>query len=164
MSAARANAGEILLYQSEDGQSRIEVRLAGETLWLTAAQMAELFQVDKSGISRHLKNVYDTGELPREGTVALFAAVRQEDPRQVERKLEHFNLDAIISVGYRFNRASSRKSCVEGRIPPAEPTLSAEPPWLGHSWPQTNKKNASRKWLASYRSPIHCHRTSCICT
>ena len=65
---------ELLLYQSEDGQTRIEVRLVGETLWLTQNQMAELFQVNKSGISRHLKSIYETGELSPETVVAEFAA------------------------------------------------------------------------------------------
>ena len=94
---------ELLLYQTEDGQTRIEVRLVGETLWLTQNQMAELFQVDKSGISRHLDNIYETGELSREATVARYATVQQEGNRQVSRDLECYNLDAIISVGYRVN-------------------------------------------------------------
>ena len=98
-----ANGGEFLLYVTEDGRTRIEVRTDRETVWLTLGQMAELFQVDKSGISRHLKNIYETGELRREATVAEFATVRQEGDRSVERRLEHFNLDAIISVGYRVN-------------------------------------------------------------
>ena len=80
---------QFLLYQTEDGRQRIEVRLEGETVWLTLGQMAELFQVDKSGISRHLKNVYDTGELEREATVADFATVRLEGSREVRRLLEH---------------------------------------------------------------------------
>jgi hypothetical protein len=95
--------GEIILYQTEDGRARIQVRLEDETVWLTIAQMAELFQVDKSGISRHLKNVYDTGELLPEATVAKFATVRMEGERSVQRELEYYNLDAIISVGYRVN-------------------------------------------------------------
>ncbi len=99
----RGNGGEMLLYQSEDGESRIEVRLIGETLWLTINQIAELFGVDKSGISRHLKNIYESGELQQEATVAEFATVQREGSRQVSRDLEHHNLDAIISVGYRVN-------------------------------------------------------------
>ena len=95
--------GEIILYQTEDGRTRIQVRMEDETVWLTIAQMAELFQVDKSGISRHLKNVYDTGELLPEATVAKFATVRMEGERSVQRELEYYNLDAIISVGYRVN-------------------------------------------------------------
>ncbi len=98
--------GEFLLYQTEDGKTRIEVRLQGETIWLTLNQMAELFQVDKSGISRHLKNIYATGELTAEATVANFATVQQEGSRHVQRQVEHYNLDAIISVGYRVNSIS----------------------------------------------------------
>jgi len=101
--AGKDDGGEVLLYQSEDGQTRIEVRLVDETLWLTINQMAELFGVDKSGISRHLSNIYETGELQAEATVARFATVRQEGNRSVRRELEHYNLDAIISVGYRVN-------------------------------------------------------------
>lgn len=94
---------DFLLYQTEDGNTRIEVRLRDETVWLSLNQMSELFQVNKSGISRHLKNVYETGELRSEGTVAKFATVQQEGPRRVQRDVEYYNLDAIISVGYRVN-------------------------------------------------------------
>ncbi len=93
----------LLFYQTEDGQTRLEVRLQGETVWLTLSQMAELFQVDKSGVSRHLKNIYETGELNPAATIANFATVQQEGPRSVQRELEYYNLDAIISVGYRVN-------------------------------------------------------------
>ena len=96
-------SSEILLYQSEDGKTRLEVRLRDETVWLTINQMAELFQVDKSGISRHLKNIFETGELKLESTVANFATVQREGNRKIQRVLEYYNLDAIISVGYRVN-------------------------------------------------------------
>jgi len=95
--------GEFLLYQAEDGQTRIQCRFQGETVWLTQQQMAELFDVDKSGVSRHLKSIYESGELSPEATVAKFATVQTEGRRRVERQIEHFNLDAIISVGYRVN-------------------------------------------------------------
>src|SRR4030067_2422411 len=94
---------EWILYQTEDGKTKIEVRLQGETVWLTLNQMAELFQVDKSGISRHLKNIYQTGELRTEATIANFATVQKEGSRSVQRALQYYNLDAIISVGYRVN-------------------------------------------------------------
>jgi len=77
--------------------------LQDESVWLTLNQMAELFQVDKSGISRHLKNVFESGELEREATVAKFATVQREGDREVSRQVEYLNLDAIISVGYRVN-------------------------------------------------------------
>ncbi|MDR4520710.1 MAG: RhuM family protein [Nitrosomonas sp.] len=95
--------GEIVFYQSEDGTVRLETRLENETLWLTINQIAELFSVDKSGIGRHLKNIFATGELRRQATVANFATVQNEGGRSVERDLEYYNLDAIISVGYRVN-------------------------------------------------------------
>lgn len=94
---------EFLLYRTEDGRVRIQTRLENETVWLSINQMAELFQVDKSGISRHLANVYESGELVREATVAKFATAQREGTREVTRQVEHYNLDAIISVGYRVN-------------------------------------------------------------
>jgi hypothetical protein len=100
---AQALGSEIVLYEAEDGSTRIEVRLEKETVWLTINQMAELFQVDKSGISRHLNKIYESGELQREATVAKYATVQKEGERSVSRELEYYNLDAIISVGYRVN-------------------------------------------------------------
>ena len=95
--------GELLVYQGNDGSMKLEVRLQNETIWLTISQMAQLFGIDKSGISRHLKNIYETGELQSEATVAKFATVQNEGGRSVSRDLEYYNLDAIISVGYRVN-------------------------------------------------------------
>ena len=94
---------EFLLYQSEDGRIRIETRMYHETVWLTLNQMSNLFGVDKSGISRHLKNIYESGELSYEATVAKFATVQKEGGREVTRNLDYYNLDAIISIGYRVN-------------------------------------------------------------
>lgn len=92
---------EFLLYQTEDGQTKIEVRITDETVWLSLQQMAELFQRDKSVISRHIQNVYAEEELHPEGTVAKFATVQLEGEREVKREIEYYNLDVIISVGYR---------------------------------------------------------------
>ena len=92
---------EIILYQTEDGQTRIEARFEGDTTWLSLNQMAELFGRDKSVISRHVSNVFSEGELFRERTVANFATVQNEAGRSVSRDIEYFNLDVIISVGYR---------------------------------------------------------------
>jgi hypothetical protein len=89
------------MYQTEDGLTKIEVELRGETVWLSLDQMAELFQRDKSTVSRHIKNIFAEGELGRGATVAKFATVQIEGDRQVERLIEFFNLDVIISVGYR---------------------------------------------------------------
>lgn len=95
--------GQILLYQTLDGESKIEVRLENDTVWLSADQMAELFQRNKSTISRHIKNVLEDGELEEAATVAFFATVQNEGERKVERKIAFYNLDMIISVGYRVH-------------------------------------------------------------
>ncbi len=92
---------EFLLYTAEDGRTRIEVRFGGETAWLSLGQMAELFQRDKSVISRHVKNAFEEGELRPEATVAKSATVQREGDREVAREIEYYNLDVIISVGYR---------------------------------------------------------------
>jgi len=93
--------GEILLFQTEDGQTRIDVRLVNETVWLSVGQIAELFQRDKTTISRHIQNVYDDEELKPGATAVFFAAVQIEGGREVSRDIEHFSLDVVISVGYR---------------------------------------------------------------
>jgi hypothetical protein len=101
MTSLVPRAAEFLLYQTEDGRTRIEVRFEGETAWLSLGQMAELFQRDKSVISRHIKNVFDEGELRPESTVARNATVQREGDREVAREIEYYNLEVIISVGYR---------------------------------------------------------------
>lgn len=95
--------GQILLYRTANGTSRIEVRMQNETVWLTLDQMAELFQRNKSTISRHIKNILETAELQADSTVAFFATVQAEGNRRVERTTAFYNLDMIISVGYRVN-------------------------------------------------------------
>ncbi len=89
------------IYESDDGQIRLDVQLDGETVWLSLNQMSTLFGRDKSTISRHIKNVYDEGELDEAATVAYFATVQNEGGREVEREIVCYNLDVIISVGYR---------------------------------------------------------------
>ena len=95
--------GQIILYQTSDGESKIEVKLENDTVWLSADQMAELFQRNKSTISRHIKNVLEDGELEEAATVAFFATVQNEGERKVERKIAFYNLDMIISVGNRVH-------------------------------------------------------------
>ena len=95
------NKGELIIYQTEDGLTKIDVRMDNDTVWLSLDQMAELFQRDKSTISRHIKNVFQEGELTEDATVANFATVQSEGDRQVNRNITYFNLDVIISVGYR---------------------------------------------------------------
>jgi hypothetical protein len=91
----------LILYQTEDGRTRLQVRLDGETVWLSLNQMADLFQRDKSVISRHIRNVFEEGEVRPEATVAKSATVQTEGGKQVTREIEFYNLDVIISVGYR---------------------------------------------------------------
>ncbi|MGR2929144.1 RhuM family protein [Acidithiobacillus ferriphilus] len=93
----------ILLYPQAGGSDATEVRLEGDTVWLTQKQMAELFATTPENILMHLKNVYQEGELRESVTAKDFLVVRQEGKRQVKRQLKHYNLDAIISVGYRVN-------------------------------------------------------------
>jgi len=93
--------GEFILFQTEDGRTRLEVRFQGDTVWLSLNQMADLFQRDKSVISRHIKNVFEEGELTQAGTVAKSATVQVEGSKRVSREIEFYNLDVIISVGYR---------------------------------------------------------------
>lgn len=97
------SSGQIILFQTQGGETKIEVRLANESVWLTADQMAELFQRDRSTIQRHVKKIYDEGELKPDSTCAFFAQVQTEGKRQVERQIPIYNLDMIISVGYRVN-------------------------------------------------------------
>ena len=92
---------ELILYQTEDNRTRIEVRLENETVWLSLNQMAELFQTTKQNVSLHIQNIYAEGELRREATVKEYLTVQKEGSREVSRSLEHYNLDVIISVGYR---------------------------------------------------------------
>lgn len=96
-----ANSSQFIIYVSEDGQTKLDVRFVDETVWLTQALMAELFQTSSDNVGLHLKNIYAEGELDENSTTEDFSVVRQEGTRQVQRKLKHYNLDAIISVGYR---------------------------------------------------------------
>ncbi len=100
---SQSERGEIIIYQASDGQSSIEVHLHEETVWLTLNQMADLFDRDKSVISRHLRTIYTSGELQKGSTVAKNATVQIEGGRKVTRNIEWYNLDAIISVGYCVN-------------------------------------------------------------
>lgn len=102
-------ASEIIIYQSEDGQTKIQTRLENETVWITQAQMVALFGKAKSTISEHIKNVFEEGELDKMATVRNFRTVQMEGEREVERDLEYYNLDVIISVGYRVKSLQGTK-------------------------------------------------------
>lgn len=96
-----AARGEIVLYQIDDGRTRVECRFAGESIWLTQRLMAELFQVTPQNITLHLKAIYEEGELDESVTCKEYLQVQSEGGRKVSRALLHYNLDAILAVGYR---------------------------------------------------------------
>ena len=112
------NNSKMIIYTTEDGLVKIETTFNSETVWLSWDQMSSLFQRDKSIISRHIKNVYEEGELIREATVANFATVQNEGGRQVERNIECFNLDVTISVRYsmKSKRGVQFKICTTSLI------------------------------------------------
>jgi hypothetical protein len=100
---AQAPGGEVLVYEAPGGGVRVEVELDRDTVWLTQRQMSELFETTPENVLMHLKNICADGELEEPATAKDFLAVRLEGKRQVQRQLKHYNLDAIISVGYRVN-------------------------------------------------------------
>lgn len=92
----------IILYTDENGKTDISVRFADEDVWVTQKQLAEIYQTTQQNISLHIENIYNDGELPKEGTHKYFLLVQQEGSRQVKREIEHYNLDVIIAIGYRI--------------------------------------------------------------
>ena len=99
--------GEILIYQTEDGLTKLDVRMEDETVWLTQQQMAELFQTSRTNVVDHIKNIYEDGELDENSTCRKFRQVRMEGSRQVTRELPFYNLDMIISLGYRVKSSTA---------------------------------------------------------
>lgn len=95
------NQGEIIIYQTDDGNTKIDVKMKDETVWLTQQQMAELFQTSRTNVIEHIKNIYADGELEEKATCQNFRQVRMEGNREVTRELPYYNLDMIISLGYR---------------------------------------------------------------
>lgn len=96
------NGGEIVIYQSEDGLTHIDVRIEQDTIWLTQQQMSELFQTSRTNVVEHISNIYSEGELEQNSTCREFRQVRKEGNREVARQIPHYNLDMIISLGYRI--------------------------------------------------------------
>lgn len=96
-----ANTGKILIYQNEKGDTKVDVYFAEDTIWMTQKSMCELYQVAKSSISEHIRNILEDGELDEEATVRKFRTVQAEGRRQVSRELDYYNLDMILAVGYR---------------------------------------------------------------
>ena len=103
MTRNKLNKGEIIIYQTSKKEVELKVRLERESLWLNLNQIASLFDTDKSGISRHIMNIYQNKELNKKATVAKIATVQKEGERVVRRNVEFYNLDMIILVGYRVN-------------------------------------------------------------
>src|SRR5690606_8986695 len=102
------NTGEIVIYQNNEGSIKIDVRLEDETVWLNQEQMALLFGKGRSTVTEHILNIYEEGELEQISTCRKFRQVRNEGSRTVEREIEHYNLDVIISVGYRVKSLQDR--------------------------------------------------------
>jgi hypothetical protein len=108
MNNIESNKGEIVMYQPDE-TIRLEVRMGEETVWLTQQQMADLFATDRTSIAKHIQNIYQTDELEKEPTCAKIAQVRQEGKRKVKRSIVYYNLDMIISVGYKVNSIRGTK-------------------------------------------------------
>ena len=108
------NDFHFLIYQSAEGDVSVNAVIKDETIWLTQKAMAELFDVQVPAISKHLQNIFDEGELEKNSTVSKMEIVQQEGARSVKRSMEFYNLDAIISVGYRVNsrRATQFQLCI----------------------------------------------------
>ena len=104
----RNSTAEFLIFEKQAHADSIEVRYEDETLWLTQKMMAQLFDVESNTITYHLKEVFDSGELERQTTTRKFRVVQTEGSRQVTRNIDHYNLDAVISVGYRVNSIRAR--------------------------------------------------------
>jgi len=96
------NKGDIIIYQTDDGIVRLDVRLEDKTVWLTQQQMAELYESSRANVVEHIKHIYAEGELQEEATCRKFRQVRQEGNRNVTREIPYYNLDLIISLGYRI--------------------------------------------------------------
>jgi hypothetical protein len=109
---------DLILYQTEDGRTRIQCRFENETVWLTQALISELFEKDVRTINEHLVNIFDEGELSREATIRKFRIVRIEGKREVAREIEHYNLDAVLAVGFRVrsHRGTQFRQWANGRL------------------------------------------------
>ena len=142
MSNEIANRGEVLLYSDESGKEYVSVVFKDETFWLTQSSMAELFACTADNISLHLKNIYADGELTPEATTEKFSVVRKEGFREVTRTIDHYNLDAIIAVGYRVN---SKKATRFRQW--ATKTLRVHPKRLRHQRRNDEKRPSVRQGL-----------------
>jgi len=155
-----ANPGEFLFYQTDDGQTRIQVRVEGETVWLTQKQMADLFQTTKQNVSLHIQNIYEEGELIPAATVKQYLTVQTEGVRQVEREVDHYNLDVIISVGYHVKslhaaeyQISFHQQSGEKRVDTGFPFRTPEVRIKGGSQPHARALRATSQCLFCARRP-----------
>jgi len=94
---------QIVIYKTENGETTVDVKLVNDTIWLTQYQLAELFETDRTSLVKHIKNIYRTGELSESSTCAKIAQVQKKGTRIIKRDVAHYNLDLIISVGYKVN-------------------------------------------------------------
>ncbi len=106
------NQKNFILYTDKDGKVKVDVFIQGETVWLTQKAMAELFGVKIPAVSKHLANIFETGESQKKSTLSILETVQKEGIRQVSRKVEFYNLDAIIAVGYRVNSYQATQFCI----------------------------------------------------
>ena len=103
------NDNNIVIYQSEDGKVHLDVKYNEETMWLTQQQLCELYQTSKSNVSEHIKHIFEDNELSKDSTVRKFRTVQIEGSRSVERDVEHYNLDMILSLGYRVRSVTATR-------------------------------------------------------
>ena len=125
---AKENKSNIIIYQSEDGQTHIEVQMDEDTVWLSQQQMGDLYQTSRTNVVEHIKHIYEDGELVEESTCRKIRQVRQEGARMVEREIPHYNLDMIISLGYRIIQFKPHTS-VNGQRHALKNISSKASPW-----------------------------------
>lgn len=153
--------GEVLLYEAPDGQVRVDVRLDHETVWLTQEQMGRLFGRERSVITKHIRNVFREGELEPEATCAKFAQVQIEGERTVTREIDHYNLDVIISVGYRVKSAQgtrfrqwATRVLREHLIPSTRPGWPSVACWKrGRRWTCWHAHCKTMRWWTTPAAP-----------
>lgn len=141
--------GEIILYQPNE-ELKLDVRVEDETVWLSQAQIVNLFASSKANVSEHLKSIFSSGELKRDSTVRKFRTVRLEGNRQVVRNIEYFNLDVIISIGYRVNTIRGIQFRQSGRIRCSGSICCADIPSISVS--TTSSAKSTLGWWSMTRS------------
>ena len=136
---------EIIFYKTKGWNTGIDVKLENETIWLNLNQMSDLFWRDKSVISRHIKSIYETQELKRDQTVALFATVQKEGKKEVKRSVEFYNLDTIISVWYRVNSKNATNFRIWATSVLKDHLIQ---------WYSINQKRLSETWINEFEKAV----------